>query len=89
MSTFAERVTIVRSQIVDLDVLCGGIVVRDGEEDACCKSATSAIYDAESASVWPACSWHANRYGGALTVAQIREALTTGATSFEREVSAW
>lgn len=86
MSTYSERVTIVRSQIEHLDTLCAGIVTRQGEEDACCKDATTIVYDAESATPWPACTWHAHRYGGALTLAQIREALTTGATSFEREV---
>lgn len=82
-----ERVCITRSEIVDLDTLCHGIVTRGGEEDACCKSATAIVYDAESANVWPACTWHAHRYGGALTLAQIREAVETGATRFEREVS--
>lgn len=83
--TYAERVTIVRSQL-DVDTLCEGLVVRKGEEDACCKDATTIVYDAETASVWPACTWHAHRYGGALTLSQIREAMTTGATRFEREV---
>ncbi|MBB3040986.1 hypothetical protein [Nocardioides soli] len=87
MST--ERITITRSQIQDIDTLCAGIVTRDGEMDACCKAATTIIYDAEHASVWPACTWHAHRYGGALTLAQIREALTQGATRFEREVAPW
>lgn len=87
MST--ERITITRSQIQDIDTLCAGIVTRNGEMDACCKAATTIIYDAENASVWPACTWHAHRYGGALTLAQIREALTQGATRFEREVAPW
>lgn len=85
--TYTERVTIVRSQIDRLDTLCAGIVTRDYEMEPCCKDATAILYDAESADVWPACSWHANRYhGSALTLAQVREALTTGMTSFEREV---
>lgn len=87
MTTYVERVTIVRSQIERLDNLCAGIAVREGEEQPCCKDATAIVYDAESASVWPACTWHAHRYGGALTLTQVREALTTGATHLEREVS--
>ena len=83
----AERVMIARSQIDRLDTLCAGIVTHDGEQDACCKPATTIVYDAECADVWPACTWHAHRYGGALTLAQIAEARETGSTSFEREVS--
>jgi hypothetical protein len=86
MSTYTEPVLIVRSQIERLDTLCHGIVTRDGWEDACSKPATTVLYDAEGGDVWPACTWHANRNGGALTLAQIREALTTGATELEREV---
>lgn len=86
-ATYTERVTIARSQIDRLDNLCDGIVTRDGREDACCKPATTVVYDAESADVWPACTWHAHRYGGALTLAQIREVAEKGYTSFEREVS--
>lgn len=67
-----ERVTIVRSEIERVDTLCAGIVIRQGEMDACCKHATTIVYDREHASLWPACTWHANRYGGALTLAQIR-----------------
>lgn len=89
MSTYAERVAIVRSQIESLDTLCHGIVTRAGEQDACSKPATTILYDAESAHVWPACTWHANYNGGALTLAQIREALTVGVTWFEREVQEW
>lgn len=91
MSTYAERITITRSQVESIDTLCHGIVTRDGEEDACRKDATTVVYDSESATVWPACTWHAHRYGGALTLAQIRDALTTGAVCFERdvEVSEW
>ena len=89
MTTYTERVTVGCSQIERLDTLCHGIVTRAGEEDACCKPATTVLYDAEDADVWPACTWHAHRYGGALTLAQIREALTAGATRFEREVADW
>lgn len=82
-----ERVCITRSEIEGIDTLCSGIITVRGEEQPCCKPAVSLIYDAESAGVWAACSWHAHRYGGALTLAQIREAIETGATHFEREVS--
>ena len=85
--TYMEQVIVVRSQIERLDHLCAGIVYRQGDMDACCKPATTIVYDAEGADVWPACTWHAHRYGGALTLAQVREALTTGATRFEREVT--
>jgi hypothetical protein len=87
MTTYLERVCITRSEIADIDTLCEGIVIRGGEEQPCCKDATAIVYDAESTSLWPACTWHAHRYGGALTLAQIREALTAGGTRFEREVS--
>lgn len=85
--TYTERISVVRSQITSLDYLCHGIVTRSGEQDACSKPATTILYDAEGADVWPACTWHAHRYGGALTLAQVREALEDGATWFEREVS--
>lgn len=85
-ATYSERVMIVRSQLDSLDHLCSGIVTRGGVEDACCKPATAIVYDAESADVWPACTWHAHRYGGALTLEQIAEARECGSTSFEREV---
>lgn len=84
-----ERVTVVRSQFERLDHLCAGIVTRGGEMEPCCKPATSIVYDAEGADIWPACTWHAHRYGGALTLAQVREAFTAGATSFEREVEGY
>lgn len=58
-TTYSERVMIVRSQIDRLDTLCAGIVTSGGVEDACCKPATTILYDAESADVWPACTWHA------------------------------
>jgi hypothetical protein len=78
------RVAVTRSQIEVLDTLCAGIVTRQGEEDACCKDATTIVYDLEGANPWPACTWHAHRYGGALTLAQIREA-RDGVTWIERE----
>lgn len=82
------QATVVRSEIERLDTLCAGIVVRDGEEDACCKPACVIAYHPDGG-VWPACVWHAHRYGGALTLAQVAEALTTGATVVEYEVGAW
>lgn len=80
------QVMVVRSELESLDTLCHGIVTRGGEEDACSKPAAAVIWDRESASIWPACIWHANRFGGALTLGQVSEALRWGATSFEREV---
>jgi len=44
---------------------CHGLVVRFGIEDACGK-APVAIVDGrgtEDEGFWPACAWHANRYG--------------------------
>lgn len=81
----AYRVAVTRSELEHLDILCAGIVTRDFIEDACCKPATTVLYDTESADVWPACTWHANRYGGALTLKQLREAIRVGVTHFERE----
>jgi hypothetical protein len=81
--TWTERVTVVRSQLERLDTLCHGIAIREGHEDACNKPATTVIYDREGADIWPACTWHAHRYGGALTLEQVRTALTTGATEFD------
>lgn len=87
MSTrYMERVTLTHSQLDLVGNLCDGIVTRDGIEDACCKDATTILYDAESASLWPACTWHAHRYGGALTLAQIAALRDNGSVSFEREV---
>lgn len=80
-----ERYVVTRSQIESVDTLCAGIVTRSCEEDACCKNATTIVYDLEGANPWPACTWHAHRYGGALTLAEVREALETGATWIERE----
>lgn len=81
------KVTVTRSELEALDHLCAGIVTRDGEQDACCKPATTVIYDAESGHVWPGCTWHAHRYGGAVTLAVIRDAVTNGAAEFEWEES--
>lgn len=81
----AEQIEVTRSEIEAIDSICHGIVVRGGDEDACCKPATAIVYDEEGASIWPACTWHAHRYGGAMSLAQIREALTRGSTTIERE----
>lgn len=89
MSTHTESVTIVRSELLALDTLCHGIVTAAGEEGPCCKPATTVVCDGESAGLWPACTWHAHRYGGALDLATIRKALETGAASFDREVADW
>lgn len=45
---------------------CHGIVTRDGWEDACGKPATSIIdgRGTEAETYWPACTYHAHRYGG-------------------------
>lgn len=88
-ATYMERVTLTRSQLDRLDHLCSGIVTRDGIEEPCCKAATTIIYDPEGPDLWPACTWHAHRYGGALTLAQIKELREDGATHLEREVSSW
>jgi len=48
------------------DQHCHGIVTRDGEQDACHKP-TVAIIDGrgtEAETYWPACTYHAHRYGG-------------------------
>ncbi len=84
---YSERVCITRSQLEDLDHLCHGEVTRDGHLEACMKDATAVLYDAESASIWPACTWHANRWGGALTLAEIATAHREGSVWFEREVA--
>ena len=69
---------VTRTEITELDPLCHGIVTRGGWEDACNKPATTVVFDLASGGVWPACTWHAHRYGGALTLAEIRTALTGG-----------
>lgn len=44
---------------------CHGIVTRDGEMDACGKPPVAIIdaNDTEDGCFWPACAYHANRYG--------------------------
>jgi len=60
---------------------CHGIVVRDGEQDACGKPAVAIIdgYGTEAEDYWPACAYHANRYGGGRCVPlrEIVEAVLT------------
>jgi hypothetical protein len=55
---------------------CGGIVTRDGEQDACGKPTTCIVRDDEGRP-WAACVWHAHRYGTGhmVTLAEIREEL--------------
>lgn len=55
---------------------CHGLVARDGFEDACGKPPTTVIDDPDGGP-WPACTWHAHRYGGSrvLTLREMREAL--------------
>lgn len=78
------RYFVTRTEIDDLDTLCHGIVVRDGWEDACNKPATTVLFHPESG-VWPACTWHANRWGGALTLADLATARETGCVSVDWE----
>jgi hypothetical protein len=44
---------------------CHGIVYRDGDMDACGKPPVALIdaRDLEDGCIWPACAYHANRYG--------------------------
>lgn len=44
---------------------CHGLVVRDGEQDACGKPPVAIIdgRGTEAETFWPVCAWHANRYG--------------------------
>jgi hypothetical protein len=44
---------------------CHGLVVRDGIEDACGKPPVAVIdaRDVEDGCYWPACAYHAHRYG--------------------------
>jgi hypothetical protein len=59
---------------------CHGLVTRGGEQDACGKPPVTIIdareYDGD---FWPACAYHANRYGGprcvslAVMLAALRE----------------
>jgi hypothetical protein len=50
---------------------CHGIVTRDGEQDACGKEPVAVIdgRGTEDESFWPACAYHANRYGRGRCVA--------------------
>lgn len=50
---------------------CHGLVVRDGEQDACGKPPVAIIdgRGTEDVSFWPACAYHANRYGQGRCVA--------------------
>lgn len=44
---------------------CHGLVIRDGIEDACGKPPVAIIdaRDTEDDCYWPACAYHAHRYG--------------------------
>lgn len=44
---------------------CHGIVTKDGEQDACGKPPTTVIVasDLDDGGHWPACTYHAHRYG--------------------------
>jgi hypothetical protein len=44
---------------------CHGLVTRDGEQDACGKPPVAIIdcRDFDDGYFWPACAYHANRYG--------------------------
>lgn len=63
---------------------CHGLVVRDGEEDACGKPPVALIdgRGTESETFWPACAYHANRYGGERCV----PLLSIAAALFDRRV---
>ncbi|HET7327868.1 MAG TPA: hypothetical protein VFJ14_11360 [Nocardioidaceae bacterium] len=44
---------------------CHGIVTRNGEQDACGKPPVAVIDGSPwGEGYWPACAYHANRYGG-------------------------
>lgn len=51
--------------LLDYATGCHGGVIRDGEQDACEKPAVAVIdgRGSEDESYWPACAYHANRYG--------------------------
>jgi hypothetical protein len=63
---------------------CHGLVIRDGEQDACGKPPVAIIdaRDVEDGCYWPACAYHANRYGRGQCVplTDLRAALTRGGT---------
>lgn len=88
--------SVTRTELEDLDTLCAGVVTRNGEQDACCKPATAVILETEDSTIWPACTYHAHRYGSGtvyavtLTLAQMREAMANGCVSVEHdEVPQW
>jgi len=78
--------SVTRTELDTLDTLCHGIVVRDGWEDACNKPATAVLFHPD-AGPWPACCWHANRWGGAITLAELATARETGCVEIEWEAS--
>ena len=59
---------------------CHGIVTRDGEMDACGKPPVAIIdgRDTEAEGYWPACAFHAHRYGRmrCVPIEQIIRAIT-------------
>lgn len=66
---------------------CHGIVVRDGIEDACGKPPVAIIdgRGTEAETYWPACAYHANRYGrGKCVPLADLAALVTEARRIER-----
>lgn len=59
---------------------CHGIVTRDGEMDACGKPPVAVVDDRDrDGSYWPACAYHANRYGRGKCVSLADLADTLGA----------
>lgn len=66
-----DNATAVRRALADLRHGCHGIVTRDGEQDACGKPVTVLIdgRHGEAESIWPACTYHGNRYGGRNVIA--------------------
>jgi len=63
---------------------CHGLVVREGFEDACGKPPVSIIdgRGTEDESFWPACGYHAHRYGrGRLVPLAVIHASLEGVTS--------
>jgi hypothetical protein len=68
---------------------CHGIVTRDGEQDACHKP-TVAIIDGrgtEAETYWPACTYHAHRYGDGRVV-PLLDVLTDRLAAHEARVRA-
>ena len=63
---------------------CHGLVIRDGCEDACGKPPVAIIdaRDFEDGDFWPACAYHANRYGrGQCVPLALIDAALRGVTS--------